>query len=219
MAILWDVETGQEIRRFDDYFVDSPYPGESFWDVKFTPDGSTILAGYGFGPIILWDVETGEEIGRLVGHVDSGATGINITADGQRVISGGWDTQAILWDMESRSVIRRFTDQVGAVGEIEFTPDERLMLGGSADGTNSLWNVETGEVIRRYGNGFVIKPDFNADGSQALVGFHDGAVELWRMDTTLDQLLEWTQANRYIPELTCNQRELYRLEPLCDSAE
>ncbi len=35
------------------------------------------------------------------------------------------------------------------------------------------------------------------------------------MDTTLEQLLEWTQANRYIPELTCNQRALYKLEPLC----
>jgi WD40 repeat protein/serine/threonine protein kinase/DNA-binding XRE family transcriptional regulator len=219
MVILWDVETGQEIRRFDDYFVDSPYPGESFWDVKFTPDGSTILAGYGFGPIVLWDVETSEEIGQLVGHVDSGATGINITADGQRVISGGWDTQAILWDMQTGDIIRRFTDHVGAVGEIEFTPDERLMLGGSADGTNSLWDVETGEVIRRYGNGFVIKPVFNADGNQALVGFHDGAVELWRMDTTLEQLLEWTQANRFIPELTCSERELYRIEPLCESEE
>jgi hypothetical protein len=31
--------------------------------------------------------------------------------------------------------------------------------------------------------------------------------------------LEWIRANRYIPELTCNQRELYRLEPLCESEE
>ena len=93
------------------------------------------------------------------------------------------------------------------------------MLGGSGDGTNSLWDVETGEEIRRYGNGFVIKPVFNADGSQALAGYRNGAVELWRIDATLEQLLEWTQANRYIPELTCNQRELYRIEPLCESEE
>jgi WD40 repeat protein/serine/threonine protein kinase/DNA-binding XRE family transcriptional regulator len=215
IAILWDVETGQEIRRFDDYFVDSPWPGESFWDVEFSPDGSTILASYSYGPIILWDVETGEEIGQLVGHVDSGATGITVSADGQRVVSGGWDTQAILWDMQTGSIIRRFTNHVGPVGQVQFTPDERLMLGGSGDGTNSLWDVETGEVVRRYGNGFVIMPVFNADGSQALVGLHDGAVELWRMDTTLDELLEWTQTNRYIPELTCEQRALYKLEPLC----
>jgi len=57
------------------------------------------------------------------------------------------------------------------------------------------------------------------DGSQALAGYRNGAVELWRIDATLEQLLEWTQANRYIPEPTCNQRELYRLEPLCESEE
>jgi WD40 repeat protein len=219
VAILWDVETGQEIRRFDDYFIDSPWPTESFWDVKFSPDGSAVLASFSKGSLIMWDVETGAEIGQLVGHVDAGATGITFSEDGQRVVSGGFDSQAILWDMETRSIVRRFTNHAGPIGQVGFTPDEHLMLGGSGDGANSLWDVETGEEIRRYGNGFVVKPVFNSDGSQALVGFHDGAVELWRMDTTLDELLEWTQANRYIPELTCNQRELYRIEPLCGPAD
>jgi WD40 repeat protein len=219
MAIVWDVGTGQEIRRFEDYFINDPYPVESYWDVEYSPDGNTVLAGYGKGPIFMWDVETGEQIGQLVGHVDSGATGLTVSADGQTVVSGGWDHQAILWDIESGSIVRRFTNHVGPIGQIAFSPDERLLLGGSADGTNSLWEVESGEEIRRYGNGFVIKPVFNADGSQALAGFHDGAVELWRMDTTLDELLDWTRANRYIPELTCNQRAFYRIEPLCEAEE
>lgn len=219
LAILWDVETGQEIRRFEDHFDNNPWPIESFWDVEFSPDGSTILATYARGPILRWDVETGKEIGQLVGHIDAGATGITFSTDGQRAVSGGWDTQAILWDMQTDGIIRRFTNHVGPVGQVQLTPDERFILGGSGDGTNSLWDVATGEVIRRYDNGFVIMPVFNADGSEALVGFHDGAVELWRMDTTLEQLLEWTKANRYIPELTCNQRALYRIEPLCTSEE
>jgi WD40 repeat protein/DNA-binding XRE family transcriptional regulator len=219
VVILWNVETGQEIRRFEDYFVDSPWPLESFWDIEFSPDGRTVLGAYGKGPIVRWDVETGAELDPLLGHVDSGATGITFSPNGQRFVSSGWDTQAILWDTKTGGIIRRFTNHVGPIGQIDFTPDERLMLGGSGDGTNSLWDVETGEQIRRYGNGFVMKPVFNSDGGQALVGFYDGTVELWRMDTTLDELLEWTQTNRYIPELTCNQRELYRVEPLCESVE
>jgi hypothetical protein len=43
----------------------------------------------------------------------------------------------------------------------------------------------------------------------------DENLALWRIDTSLDELLAWTRANRYIPELTCAQRALYRLEPLC----
>ena len=53
----------------------------------------------------------------------------------------------------------------------------------------------------------------------ALAGYENGAVELWRIDATREQLLEWAQTNRYIPDLTCNQRELYRLEPLCETEE
>ena len=60
---------------------------------------------------------------------------------------------------------------------------------------------------------------FNADGSEALVGFQDGAMELWRMDTTLDELMAWTEANRYIPELTCEQRLLFDVGPLCEPEE
>jgi WD40 repeat protein len=214
MAILWDVETGQEIHRLDDYFIDNAHPGNTFLNVEFSQDGSTVLVGYQAGPILLWDVETGAEIGQWVGH-NSAPIGITFSPDGQKVASGGGDHQVILWDKETGSIIRRFTNHVGSIGQIDFTPDGHLMLGGSGDGTNSLWDVETGEQIRRYGNGRVRMPVFNADGSQALAGFENGAVELWRMDTTLAELLEWTQANRYIPELTCNQRALYKLEPLC----
>jgi hypothetical protein len=29
-------------------------------------------------------------------------------------------------------------------------------------------------------------------------------------------LLSWIAANRYVPELTCQQRVQYRIEPLCE---
>jgi WD40 repeat protein len=164
----------------------------------------------------MWDVETGETVGQLEGH-SPGARGIAFSNDGLRAVSGALDNQAILWDMQSRTPLRRFTNHVGAIGQVRFSPNEQLMLGGSDDGTNSLWNVETGEEMRRYGNGFVVSPSFSADGRQALVGYQNGAVELWRIDAALDDLLTWTQENRYIPELTCEQRALYRVEPLCES--
>ena len=56
---------------------------------------------------------------------------------------------------------------------------------------------------------------FSPDGREVLVNPFDGNLALWRIDASLDELLAWTHANRYIPELTCEQRALYRLEPLC----
>lgn len=96
-----------------------------------------------------------------------------------------------------------------------FSPDETLLLGGNLNEFTSLLQVDTGEVIRRY-DGYAESLNFSPDGSHAVIGFLSGAVELWRIDATLDELLTWTQNNRHIPELTCEQRELYRIEPPCE---
>ena len=219
MAILWDVATGQEIWRFDDYWVDSPWPNFSFWDVEFSPDGRTILAAHSEGSIIILDVETGQEIGQLTGHTD-GMPGVVFSQDGQMAASGGWDGQAIVWDVQNRKIIHRFTNHVSAIGQVRFSPDSAFILGGSADGTGSLWDVASGEVIRRYDHGgFLRVPDFSPDGRQALIGLQGGRLELWRIDATPEELLSWTLANRYIPELTCDQRVLYNIEPLCELEE
>jgi WD40 repeat protein len=215
MAILWDVETGAEIRRFEDYWVDSMWPIESYMDVQFSPDGQQIFASHASGPIIGWDVDSGAEIQQLVGH-SLAAEGIVFSNDGQRLVSGGSDSQIILWDMQTGNILRRFANHAGGIGQVQFSPDETLLLSGSLTGTNSLWRVETGEEIRRYGGGFAVSSHFSPDGRHAVVGYQNGAVELWRIDTTLDELLTWTRNNRYIPELTCEQRELYRVEPLCE---
>jgi WD40 repeat protein/DNA-binding CsgD family transcriptional regulator len=224
MAILWDVETGAEIRRFDDYWVDSPWSVESYWDVEFSPDGKRIFASHtsqvfdthSSGPIIGWDVESGAEVQQLFGH-SRVARSIVFSKDGQRLVSGGTDSQVILWDTSTGNILRRFATHTGGSGQIQFSPDGTLVLSGSLGGISSLWRVDTGEEIRRYRGGFMNSPKFTPDGRHAIAGYLDGRLELWRIDSTLQELLTWTQNNRYIPELTCEQRELYQIEPLCET--
>jgi WD40 repeat protein len=113
MAILWDVETGAEIRRFEDYWVDSPWDIETYNDVTFSSDGkrifvshtSQVYESHSSGVIIGWDVESGAEVQQLVGH-DRVAFSIMFSKDGQRLVSGGTDTQIILWDMGTGNVLR-----------------------------------------------------------------------------------------------------------------
>lgn len=216
MAILWDVRSGEEIRRFEheDYWVDSEWAHESYWDVKFSPDGGRLFASHASGPIIGWDLESGEQVAQLEGH-GGGAAGIVFSQDGGRLASGGTDSQVILWDIETGDILHRFTDHSGAAGQVELSPDQRMLLGSASDGSSSLWSLERGEAIRRYGGGFVFSPHFSADGRYALVGHRDGAVEMWHIDATIEELITWTQDNRFIPDLTCEQREFYGIEPLC----
>jgi hypothetical protein len=56
---------------------------------------------------------------------------------------------------------------------------------------------------------------FSPDGQYILAG-GVGQTSLWRVDATLEDLITWTTFNRYMPEPTCIQREIYGLQPLCD---
>ncbi|MEP6988577.1 MAG: hypothetical protein ABI970_23445, partial [Chloroflexota bacterium] len=91
-------------------------------------------------------------------------------------------------------------------------------VSGSKLGGNSavIIDLSTGSLIRHFDglDGYPTSNTFMPDGHSVLVGYSTGKVEQWRIDTR-DELLAWVHANRYIPDLTCDQRELYRLEPLC----
>jgi WD40 repeat protein len=103
-----------------------------------------------------------------------------------------------------------------------FSPDGQTILGisGSAVGQNSavLIDLKTGQLIRHFNDlaGTPISSPFLPDGHSALVAFSDGKIEQWRIDS-LDELIAWTYANRYIPELTCEHRQLYHLAATCDA--
>jgi hypothetical protein len=44
-------------------------------------------------------------------------------------------------------------------------------------------------------------------------------IEWQSADPSLDELRDWIHANRYIRGLTCEEREQYRVEPLCELEE
>ena len=60
-ARLWDVQTGQELRRF------AP-PVRIVHAVEFSPDGRYLLTGSPGPAARLWDVQTGQEVRQFIGH-------------------------------------------------------------------------------------------------------------------------------------------------------
>jgi len=83
-----------------------------------------------------------------------------------------------------------------------------------------LWDVATGDMLRRFlgHSSAVLSVVFSPQGNMALSGSGDTSVALWDIEPYPGGLVFWTEQNRFVPDLTCDQREIYRVEPACDDA-
>lgn len=208
---VWNLASGEELRRFD-----IPVRTDTIESVAFSPDGRMVLAGSRDNAHIqLWDITTGELIHQFVGHT-SAVNSLAFSPDGQTILSGSDDTTVRLWDVASGQELRRFIGHTAAVKSVALSADGQQLVSGSADQTVRLWDVARGRELRRFTahTAAVRSVAFSPDGQTVLSAAADATIRLWRLDS-LQALIDWTLANRYVPELTCEQRMRYHIEPAC----
>ncbi len=212
--ILWDVPRREVIRRMTG-------PEEGFWGVTVGPDGRTALSDSRDSSLILWDLETGQRIREFVREDQPGATGGTGSAylpGGQTVLSSDDDGTLLEWDLETGKELRRLGQHPGLRVRVVVSPDGRLALSSAMDGSLMLWDLESGELIRSTeGHGIIFDLAVSPDGQTALFGSSDTTITQWRLQNpSLEALKAWVSANRYLPGLTCAEREAYQIKPLCN---
>jgi len=209
--ILWDVETGEQIRRFI---------GHTFrvTGVAFSPDGKNVVSSSFDNTLIMWNIETGEPVRRFEGHTDW-VRAVAFSPDGRFVLSGSSDNSLILWNAATGERIKGFEGHTAQILSVAFSPDGRRAISSSSDTLVIVWDIESGaELSRLEGHADAVNAvTFSPNGKYALSGSADRTTRVWQVSATLDELIAWTQANRYVRELTCVEREQYRIEPLCDA--
>jgi WD40 repeat protein len=93
IAVLWDVVTGKEIRRFEGH-------SEEVSDVAFSPDGRFILTAGDDRFVILWDASTGKMIRKLESPLANGSSA-SFSSDGRFILTGSQDGAMAVWDFDS----------------------------------------------------------------------------------------------------------------------
>jgi WD40 repeat protein/class 3 adenylate cyclase len=171
-ARLWDIQSGQEIRRF------AP-PVRIVYAVEFSPDGRYLLTGnIGTDGARLWDVQTGQQVRQFIGH-NGGPYEVKFSPDGQFVVTSD-DRVARLWDVQTGQQLREFAGHTDLVSPVTFSPDGHYIATASRDDTARIWDVATGQELRR----------FSSDTDIVFVAFSPNGQYLLTMSGTIAQLWE-----------------------------
>jgi WD40 repeat protein len=204
-----DVETGAIIQQYTGHTL-------GIIDIALTRDGQHFLTASWDKTIKLWDAETGEVIHSYEGHTDW-VWDVAWSPDEQTFLSASADKTAILWDVATGREIRRFVGHIDGVLAVTFNHEGNLAISGGRDNIAILWDVQTGELLRRFTGhtGWIRGLQYSPAADVFATADGDTTIRLWPVQT-YDQLKQWAEQNRYVRDLTCPERKLFRVEPYCE---
>jgi WD40 repeat protein len=187
MIFLWDLQTGQALRRLEGHT-------EMVTRLAFTPDGRHAVSGSRDKSLIVWDLETGQVVHRITGH-QAGVNTVAVSPDGRLAASGSGrhidqepfsseDNSVRLWDLESGEEIQRFALFTDSVWDVSFTPDgQQLAVATMSDGF-ILIDLSTGKALLRPGDwGWLTRVVVSPDGRMALTASDEYRVLMWDLKT------------------------------------
>lgn len=182
----WDLTTGKLLYTINDNDM-------TIGDVQFSPDGSSVLMGYGNGRITRIDARTGQVLNTYK-DLENKKAGIAMAQDGNTVALVTQETLT-LWDLAAGSAIKEFPIDAKDIAPffppstIAFSADGSLLAIGDSQDYDSamvgLWNAQTGQLVGKVNDGLdhgafagAITLAFSRDNSQLVAGLYDGTILL-----------------------------------------
>jgi WD40 repeat protein len=206
-VILWDAETGELLRTFEGH-TNGVLSIEVLDEERF-------ITGSWDRRAMLWDVNEEEAVRVYEGHTNW-IWDVEIAPNGEHFMTASADQTMILWRVDSETPQRRYLGHDDSVLRIAFSPDGTQVVTSGRDEKILLWDVALAAPMRRY-NGhtdWVRAVDFNPQGATLVTGGNDRDLLIWETQS-LEDLMTWTDENRFVRDLTCGERDRYRVEPYC----
>ncbi|MCB9450919.1 MAG: PQQ-binding-like beta-propeller repeat protein [Anaerolineaceae bacterium] len=185
-TILWDTQTGAELRRFTGRGI-------------LSDDQQLLLTTGPDAPDRLWDITAGQELSHFDSPLHIGIGGV-ISPDNTRVLAYNWPQRfPELWDMTSGELLFSFPEGDSWVGGLQFLPDNHHALVVYAPDGLALWNLDTltqEQVFPDAAFGSALR--LSAAGQPVLSGYRAGFFRTW--DVLTGELLQETTLTSPLPE-------------------
>ncbi len=148
-VILWNADTGQEIRTLQPEGSNDLQSG--VWHINslaFRPDGSQIAAAGDKFTVYVWETTTGLQVRALSGETHR----VAYSPDGIRLATGVGQIGVQIWDATNGEKLQTLIGPPDISGLV-FSPDGKHIASADSNvltGTVKLWEVSSGKEVRTF---------------------------------------------------------------------
>lgn len=198
--------------------------------VRFSPNGEMAASGSNDYTVALWNISTCEKEATYFQH-DGWVMAIKFSPDGKFLASASADKTIILRNLGTKQKNQLRLPEVGVnpgldayALSLDFSPDGYLLSAGYANGSVAIWSVTNRILLRKYISAtscqygvhcfWVLNTEFSPTGDALWASMADGRILAWPLIPayTPQRLKEWLEENRYIRELTEQEKVDYEID-------
>ena len=152
--------------------------------LRFSRDGSILLAGGGYGAqsgkVVLFDVKSGKRI-AVVGNEMDIVLAADVTPDGKLVALGGPGKVVKGYDVASGKLLYEIKKHTDWITALEFNPDGNRLATGDRSGGIHMWESKVGGILVSLSEhkDSVTSLSWRGDGQLLASGSEDGQLIIW----------------------------------------
>jgi WD40 repeat protein len=180
VVLVHDTVAGRQLAELRRDEPGAPDDHSGTGDVRFSPDGATLVTSANGGKVLLWDVATWKVRGSLPGFT-AGAFRFAFSPDSRLLAVGARaDNSLRLWDVSSLKELANL--HVGnPVYGLAFSPDGTRLAAGCRDNTIRLIDVASRQEVAelRGHTDYVHAVAWSPDGTRLVSGSGDSTVRVW----------------------------------------
>ncbi|MEC9093494.1 MAG: c-type cytochrome domain-containing protein [Planctomycetota bacterium] len=173
-----------------------PFPEGTISVLKFSRNGSLLLAGGGRGgsqgKVIVWNIKYGERIIEVGDELDT-VLAADISSDQKLIALGGPQKMIRVYSTSDNSLVYEIKKHTDWVTSLEFSPDGVLLCTGDRNGGVYVWEATTGReyLTLKAHSKSITGISWRSDSNIVATTSEDASIRLWEMNNG-GQVKNWS---------------------------
>jgi WD40 repeat protein len=183
---IWDVERGEPLATFGGIKAGDSIERRTealampVRSVSWSPNGSTLAAGFGDGTVRIWGTTLGEPFITLQGDTRS-VSSVSWAPDGSKLASASGGDIVRIWDVGSGETLTTLQEHTYRAASVSWAPGGSKLASVSYDNIVRIWDAVSGDLLttlqdRTDGANSV---SWSPDGSKLATISDDDTVRIW----------------------------------------